>query len=189
MPTSRAAKKNIVIEQGNAFAWPLRLFITQPDGARELQETTGYTSRFTVRDGDFDGAIVLDVTDADYITVGWSPAPAERSTAYGLGQWVIPDGGLNGFVYECTTAGTTDSGEPTWPLIIGDDVTDGTAEWTCLASDEIVSSLYLALPSSITAALTDWGAGVYTWTLTDAFSHTQRLFQGSAMLSREASYT
>lgn len=190
MPTPRAATKNIVIEQGNWFAWPLRLFVTSIDGERTLQDTDGYTSRFTVRDGtDFSGDSVFEATDDDYITVGWTPAPVERNTAYGLGQQVVPADALNGFIYECTTAGTSHAtNEPTWPVLIGDDVNDGTVEWTCKASDETVASLYLAVPSTVTALLEDWGAGVYTWTLTDPYGNAQRLYQGTARLSREATY-
>jgi hypothetical protein len=190
MPTLRAATKNIVIEQGSLFAWPLRLFITDVDGNRELQDTTGYTSEFTIRDGsDFSGDVVFEAFDTDYITVGWSPAVAERNTPYSLGQWVVPDSGLNGFIYECTTAGTTHaSDEPVWPVLIGDDISDGTAEWTCISSDVYVSSIYLYIPSGVTEGLTDWGAGCYTWKLADTFGNAQRLFQGTARLSREATY-
>lgn len=39
----------------------------------------------------------------------------------------------NGYFYECTTAGVTDSAEPTWPAVPGGTVADGTAVWTCRA--------------------------------------------------------
>jgi len=56
----------------------------------------------------------------------------QASHAYVLGDIVVPTAGLeNGFRYECTTAGTSDSSEPTWPLTEGGTVDDNTATWTC----------------------------------------------------------
>ena len=54
------------------------------------------------------------------------------TTAKVLGDFVVPTAGLeNGFRYECTTAGTTGSSEPTWPIVEGATVADGTVTWTC----------------------------------------------------------
>ena len=44
---------------------------------------------------------------------------------------VIATVGSTGFAYDCTTAGTTDTIEPTWPTTVGTTVTDGTVVWTC----------------------------------------------------------
>jgi len=52
-----------------------------------------------------------------------------RSTAVSSGDTVIPTT-PNGRIYKCTTAGTTGSGEPTWPTTAAGTVTDGTAVWT-----------------------------------------------------------
>lgn len=38
---------------------------------------------------------------------------------------------VNGYVYRCTTSGTSGTTEPTWPTTIGNTVNDGTAVWTC----------------------------------------------------------
>ena len=53
------------------------------------------------------------------------------STAYALGDIVKPTGGYTGCVYECTTAGTSGTAEPTWPTTDGSTVSDNTATWTC----------------------------------------------------------
>lgn len=50
--------------------------------------------------------------------------------SYVLGKQVEPKL-ENGFVYEATTAGAAGSAEPTWPVIVGNTVTDGTVVWTC----------------------------------------------------------
>jgi hypothetical protein len=54
------------------------------------------------------------------------------STAISLNTVVFPSP-LNGYVYKCTTAGTTGSTQPTWPTTAGNTVTDGTVVWTCQA--------------------------------------------------------
>jgi hypothetical protein len=56
----------------------------------------------------------------------------QASHAYVLGDFVVPTEGLeNGFRYECTNAGTSDSSEPTWKTTEGETNTDGTVTWTC----------------------------------------------------------
>ena len=57
----------------------------------------------------------------------------EASTAFTLGQHVQPTTS-NGYRYECTVAGTTDSSAPTWPTTIDDTVVDNGATWTCRAA-------------------------------------------------------
>jgi hypothetical protein len=52
-----------------------------------------------------------------------------RSTAVSVGDFTVP-ATPNGRLYRCTTAGTTGSGEPTWPTTDGGTVSDGTAVWT-----------------------------------------------------------
>lgn len=54
-----------------------------------------------------------------------------KETAYAEDDQVIPVT-ENGLVYYASTAGTTGAIEPTWPLMIGETVTDGTAVWTCI---------------------------------------------------------
>lgn len=63
----------------------------------------------------------------------YSPTTTVRaaSTAYALGA-MIRLSATNGFVYKCTTAGTTAATAPTFPTVVGSTVTDGTAVWTCM---------------------------------------------------------
>jgi len=79
------------------------------------------------------------------------------ATAYALGDIVVPTT-ANGFWYECTTAGTSDGAEPTWPTTAGDTVNDNTAVWTCRTStlpqqyEEIIvlgATGYLASSASV----------------------------------------
>jgi len=58
----------------------------------------------------------------------WQP-----STAYSAGALVKPTAGSNSFFYECTTAGTSGTTEPTWPTTDGATVTNGTVVWTARA--------------------------------------------------------
>lgn len=55
------------------------------------------------------------------------------STAYTTSSWVRPTT-PNGFVYECTVAGTSGGSEPSWGTTPGvESGFDGTAKWTCRA--------------------------------------------------------
>lgn len=60
------------------------------------------------------------------------------NTEYSLEDYCVPTTD-NGMCYECTTAGTSDSGvppdvpplEPLWPIVVTETVVDGTVVWTC----------------------------------------------------------
>lgn len=90
-----------------------------------------------------DGALVSDttVTSSPYtielqtlepVLVTMLPDYGTRwaaSTAYALNDKVFPsDPATSPYYYECTTAGTSDASEPTWPT--SGTVNDGTAVWT-----------------------------------------------------------
>lgn len=72
------------------------------------------------------------------------------STEYKADDYVRPTGlsTFTGLVYKCTTAGTSDTTEPTWPTDADDTVDDNTATWT--AQEELDYSNYPMLP------LHDW---------------------------------
>lgn len=57
------------------------------------------------------------------------------STDYIVGDYVQPTTPNNNFTYRCTTAGTSDSSEPTWPTTAGNTVNDNTAVWTAVDFD------------------------------------------------------
>jgi len=60
------------------------------------------------------------------------PKPWAASTAFALREFARVAAGAS-FVYECTTAGTSGTAEPTWPTVAGGTVTDGTVVWTARA--------------------------------------------------------
>lgn len=79
-----------------------------------------------------------------------SPTSRANTTAYALGDYVVP-AAPNGFFYKATAAGTSGGSVPTYPTVIGDTVVDGTVTWTCAGA-------------TAPAAGTDYevrGAGVY----------------------------
>ncbi|ADD94766.1 phage HK022 GP18-like protein [uncultured phage MedDCM-OCT-S09-C399] len=53
----------------------------------------------------------------------------------------------SGLVFECTTAGTSGSSEPTWPTDIGSTLTDNTVVWTAISS--IYADLSALAPDAI----------------------------------------
>ncbi len=179
---------DIEITQGQDWPIGFRCLPRTDQGVLYLEDTTGYTARMVVRAPDQLGASVLDVSDTTgEITVGFTPGVWEASTAYGLGQKVVPTT-LNGYVYECTVAGTSDSGEPTWPTTIGNTVTDGTVTWRCETDDSQVCNLYILIPAATTAALSAWGRGTWSLEVLDTFSHTWLYIDGAAYLRLESTY-
>lgn len=51
-------------------------------------------------------------------------------TAYSVNSYRQPTAS-NTFYYKATTPGTSAASEPTWPLVVGGTVVDGTVTWTC----------------------------------------------------------
>jgi len=64
------------------------------------------------------------------------------ATAYVSGEFVKSSTeGNNSLLLECTTAGTSDSTEPTWPSAAADTVTDNAATWTARTASELPDEL------------------------------------------------
>lgn len=87
--------------------------------------------------------------------------PKWRSgTAYTNTNYVIPSN-FNGFYYQCTSAGTSGTSEPTnWPVRSGVTVTDNTVTWTWAGKLRAVRSL-AALQTAIGAEGSDQTANEY----------------------------
>ncbi len=81
------------------------------------------------------------------------------ATVYASGDYVLPTV-PNGYRYECTTGGTSDGTEPTWPTTIGDTVNDNTAVWTCEAVTSTIPTAheYLLAEGGAGFALAQWAA-------------------------------
>lgn len=61
------------------------------------------------------------------------------STAYVVGDWVVPTT-ANTYIYQCTTAGTSHTAEPSWTTTEDDTTTESTGVvWTCHALDYLTS--------------------------------------------------
>lgn len=74
------------------------------------------------------------------------------STAYALKAWARPlTGSPSLYLFECTTAGTSDSSEPTWPSTVAGTVTDGSVVWTAREARELPDELQLAAKLQVAA--------------------------------------
>ena len=70
------------------------------------------------------------------------------STAFSVGDVRRATASQNsGLVFECTTAGTSGSSEPSWPTDIGSTITDNTVVWTAISS--IYADLSTLAPNAI----------------------------------------
>ena len=70
------------------------------------------------------------------------------STAFAVGDVRRATASQNsGLVFECTTAGTSGSSEPTWPTDIGSTLTDNTVVWTAISS--VYADLSTLAPDAI----------------------------------------
>ena len=111
--------------------------------SNELSTAGGYTAG---------GATLASCTQTYTAADSWGTARA-NSTAYVVGDLVRPATG-NGYLYRCSVAGTSHSSAPTFPTVVGQDVTEGggTVQWTCVGSGVVVFD----------AADTSWAAATFT---------------------------
>ena len=124
-----------------------------------LSEHPGSSNRVGIAEG----------PELDYETAyvgGWlmpgdqdSPAAGKVATwnanqAYSTGQWVKSTT-ASAFLFECTTAGTSDATEPTWPTTEDGTVADSTATWTARYAVE----LPLDLQEAALITVIDWFSG------------------------------
>ena len=65
--------EHLTINQGSVFTFALLLTDTDISGTVTDLDTSAYTAEFTVRQTDFDGAVQLTATQANYITLGFTP--------------------------------------------------------------------------------------------------------------------
>jgi type II secretory pathway pseudopilin PulG len=78
------------------------------------------------------------LTDFDYsarVQPYIDPSTWQANSVYLLGANVMPacPDSATGFIYTCTTAGTSGALQPTWPTTAGMTVTDNTVVWTAVA--------------------------------------------------------
>lgn len=79
------------------------------------------------------------------------------TTSYTLGNLIQPVS-ANGWVYKCTTAGTSSGSAPTFPTSLNSTVMDGTVVWTTYMPYHPATEIQVSLSSPATSATP--GAGV-----------------------------
>lgn len=168
----------LVIIQGADWYFPMRLLA---DGV--LIDTTSYDAQFTVRATAEGGQELFASVDNGLIGVGYDPPKRANSTAYGVGQQVVPTT-LNGYVYEATVAGTSGGSAPTYSTTIGATFADGTVTWRVESTDALVTNLRITLAPANTDSIEPWGLGLFDLQITDTFGREYIILEGDAVLRR-----
>lgn len=111
----------------------------------DIAQTSGYGSSTAATIGTVPPAVETAVyKTGNYtntqITVT-SPTPTWTSTtAFSKRDWVTRTAGAGTYAFECTTAGTSGSEEPSWDTTVGNTTSDGTVTWTC--RNEVTFAIY-----------------------------------------------
>lgn len=119
--------------------------VNASDLTNELSAGGGYTVGTAGGGGLAAAGVSMTLTVAN----SWGVSRA-NTTAYALGDIVRPATG-NGFLYRCSTAGTSGGSIPTYPTVIGQTVTDGGAQWECIGSAIVVCNATDPVWASFTA--------------------------------------
>jgi len=111
-----------------------------------LVEMKSRAMRYEFEKSFLQGDSAVDANQFDGLYKLFHGSAWQASHAYALGDFVVPTEGLeNGFRYECTTAGASGTGEPTWPLVEGATVADNNVTWTCRYGGHLGSGINGAL--------------------------------------------
>jgi len=106
-----------------SFAPNLDTMIRSTDLTNELPTGGGYTV----------GGLQLAGTAVAYTAAASWGYPWVASAAHQVEDVVRPPT-ANGYLYRCAVAGTSGAAQPTWPLGVGQTVTDGSVTWECCGS-------------------------------------------------------
>lgn len=117
------------------FARLLRASVTSTASAAVTGEAQAvYLAGGLVR---FDG-MPAETPAPTVATPGATATTHTTSDPVTLGEYLVPSV-ANGYYYKVTTAGTTGASAPSFPITIGEPVTDGTAELTCAGKVAVVA--------------------------------------------------
>ena len=167
-------------------------------------DTVDWDAEMTIREAagpnedPYSGAQVAHLTVTNgRLEVGFDPPTRLSSHAYAVGERIVPPV-LTGFVYECIDAGTSDSSPPNFStaddastIALGDTVTDDGVIWRCVLEDNtdgLLTNLRIALDSTYTRTLDDFGLGVFTLEVVEESGERWTYARGPAVIERTTNY-
>lgn len=120
----------------NLSSDPLWLVMLSPSYTPNLDTHVRYTdltNELPTGAGYTQGGIQMSGVSIQYTTAtNWSAAWS-ASTAH-VAEDCIRPATANGYLYRCTSSGTTGATAPTWPTSVGATVADGSCTWECVGS-------------------------------------------------------
>lgn len=126
----------------------LSSWVHYSDLTNEVANANGYST----------GGVALATKTHTVTTANSWATTRANTTSQNYGDVVRP-ATANGYLYMCSTPGTTGSSAPSFPTVVGQTVTDGTAVWTCIGESITVWSS--ASPSWSTASISAQYAVIY----------------------------